>query len=134
MVVKDFCCDGCGTVAIDEWAPSGPARPICDCGTLMDLALTPPRVDLFRPFEVDVNGTVYRIDSLQKARVVERIAEQQTRNGEGQPHIFRALSQNHSNMDRNVFGEPPRPAFSTRNRRGLPFVSRLGFLKDRSDG
>lgn len=130
MVTKDFICEGCGTVALDEWAPSGPARPICDCGTMMDLELAPVRVGLWKPFDVEVNGTRYVIDSLQKARAVERIAEQQTRNGEGQPFIFRALSQEPSNMDRNVFGEPPHPSFSTRNRRGLPFVSRVGTGRD----
>jgi hypothetical protein len=125
-VLKDFTCDGCGAMARDVLAPAGPARPVCRCGTLMDVVYGRSlATDFLAPFAVEVNGTRYVVDSVQKARQIERIAEQQTRNGEGQPFIFRALSQDRSNQDENVFGPPPHPTFTTRNRRGQPFIGRI---------
>ena len=133
MVLKDFGCDDCGTVARDVLAPAGPARPVCDCGVLMDVVYS-AHVDLMAPVTVEVNGHTYLVDSLHKARAIERLAEQQTRNGEGAPFVFRALSQDHSNMDRNVFGDPPHPVFSTRTRRGLPLIGQIGWKKGQDDG
>lgn len=134
MVLKDFECDGCGVLERDVYAPAGPARPVCDCGTLMHI-IYPGRlhVDHFAPVDVEVNGTVYHLTSIHQARTIERIAEQQARNGEGQPYVFRDFSQDHSNRDRNVFGEPPHPQFSTRSRRGIPYVTRYGVGRD-TDG
>jgi hypothetical protein len=54
----------------------------------------------FRAFETtDGRGDPVQIDSLRKLRQVERESEVHTRNGEGQPLIFRRWAQGDSNKD-----------------------------------
>lgn len=54
----------------------------------------------FRAFTTtDGRGTPVHIDSLRKLRQVERESEVHTRNGEGQPMVFRRWAQDGSNRD-----------------------------------
>lgn len=45
------------------------------------------------------------VDSVHKLRQIEKDSEQRYRNGEGEPIRFRVYNQDHSNMDRNSFGD-----------------------------
>lgn len=79
----------------------------------------------FTAFETyDGRGNPVQIDSLSKARAVERESEQLARNKEGQQIAFRMFSQNESNQVDNTFGSTSkRVPFKTRNTRGVPFVT-----------
>jgi hypothetical protein len=70
----------------------------------------------FKAFEMyDGQNRKVTIDSTHKLRQVERESEQQARNGEGQPIVFRAWSQDRSNREVNTLGtgggERPDPAY-----------------------
>ena len=124
MPRNDYECPICNTVRRDV-VTVWPERPSC-CGVTMDWLPGGTCVDSFTPFEADVGDTSVLVTSLHQARTLEREAERATANQEGQPMIFRHLSQDRSNMDRNVFGPPPNQKFNTRDRRGNPYVVRKG--------
>lgn len=77
----------------------------------------------FKAYDVEVDGAVFRIDSIQAASKIERESMQRYRNGEGAPVVFRAFHQDSSNATVNVFGSPDFPKFSTRNRKGEPYIT-----------
>ena len=72
----------------------------------------------FQEFEVrDGQNHLVTVDSLAKLRKIERESEQQYRNGEGQPLVWRRYSQDPSNHDVSALhphwtgGEQPDPAW-----------------------
>lgn len=76
----------------------------------------------FAPVEVDLGSLgKHTIGSIQDADRLTRMAR-----GKGQEISLRAFENEPSNQDRNSMGENPQPKFSTRNRRGVPFVTRRG--------
>jgi hypothetical protein len=99
-------CEKCGVeYAIGDW-------PFCPHGRYGRATFTPIEVDL---------GTLgkHTIGSIQDADRLTKMAKER-----GQEISFRAFENNPSNQDRNSMGENPQPKFSTRNRRGVPFVTR----------
>lgn len=58
----------------------------------------------FTAFDVDVDGTPTRVDSLHTLRRIERESEQRYRNGEGAPLRFRMWNQDRTNKDVGSFG------------------------------
>ena len=124
MPNHDFRCPACQTILRDQYRSveqGGAAHPPrCPrCFVLMQWIIPRPRFDLrsdgegcsghtFQKFTVrDGQNHPVEIDSLHKLRQIERESEQQYRNGEGQPILFRGFAQDHSNMSTNLFGEPP---------------------------
>lgn len=105
-VRNDFLCERCGHYA-EYWATRATAPT--HCGQTMTWAPSrAPAVDAkepFHQFEVDVNGQRTRIGSLHDIRKVERQAEQQARNGEGQPMVWRDYSNDRSNFDRHTLAQ-----------------------------
>lgn len=127
MAWHDFLCAHCGTVLTNVDVPAAIGARLgapLHCGQptawipqvgRMDAACGPG----FQAFEVrDGQNNLVKVDSLHKLRTLERESEQQHKNGEGQPLVFRAYSQNRSNHDvhsldpqRFAGGEQPDPAW-----------------------
>jgi hypothetical protein len=88
----------------EHWC-DGTVRPT-HCGQTMTwMPSRPPAVDAREPFaqfSVDVNGQQVTVGSLHQMRQIERLSEQQHRNGEGQPMVWRDYSQDRSNTDRHT--------------------------------
>lgn len=118
-------CDECGKeLQVGEW-------PWCPHKS------TTSRAN-FKAYDIDIDGTIHHIDSIQTADRIEREAERRFRNGEGAPIAFRAFHQDHSNLDRNVYGETKQPkpsgrgAVRDRDSTGTPIIGNLrDFLKGR---
>ena len=78
----------------------------------------------FKPYEIEVNGKIERIDSIQSAMRVERESMQAYKEGRGQPVVLRAFHHDHdgAHYDQNSFGPPdvpnPRDFLGKRNRGG----------------
>lgn len=126
MAMHDFFCAACGQLLLDVDVPiaigaragaplhcGAPTTPIPGIGR-MDVGGV--KGASFRAFETtDGQNRTVLIDSLATLRRVERESEQQARNGEGQPIVFRAWSQDRSNRDRHTLasggGERPDPAY-----------------------
>lgn len=104
MPLHDFFCAVCGTVLVDRYVPvavtATAGAPIhCDRKTSW-IAAAPAvhygsvKTCAFKAFDTtDGYGRPVHIDSLAKLRKVEKESEQAYRNGEGQPLVFRAWSQ-----------------------------------------
>lgn len=124
MALHDFWCQVCGEVLLDVNVPidigAMKGAPLhCD----RPAAWIPQvgRMDAYEPFQRfearDGQNTRVTIDSLAKLRQVERESEQQYRNGEGQPLVWRHYSNDRSNRDVHALhptwhgGEAPDPAF-----------------------
>lgn len=107
-------CDSCGIILESgDW-------PFCPHGQYSQGRFTPVEVDLGK-------GRKETITNVLDARRLERESEKAVAEGKGQPIVFRAFSQDKSNYDKNSLGENPGPGkFSTRNRRGQPFVTVRG--------
>lgn len=105
-VRNDFKCLVCGYWA-EYWATRATAPS--HCGQTMEwFPSRAPAVDAkepFHQFDVDVNGERRTVGSLHEIRKIERQAEQQHRNGEGQPMVWRDYSQEHSNGDRHTLAK-----------------------------
>lgn len=80
---------------------------ICPCGAAMVFAPTCSAHDLFQNFEIDYGDGLKKISSLTELRRIEAESMKKFANGEGAPLIWRDLSQDHSNRDRNVFTGTP---------------------------
>lgn len=73
-------------------------------------------------YEVEVDGRIILIDSMQKADRIEREYAQM-----GKSIAFRVFHQDSSNLDRNSFADQdPRVRFRTHNSRGVPYVTHTG--------
>lgn len=110
MPRHDFWCDDCGQVIADHYVPvstrASDAAPACPtCGSPTTWIAAAPAVHYgsvktaaFKAFDTtDGRGNPVHIDSLRKLRQVEKQSEQDFRNGEGQPVVFRAWSQTKGN-------------------------------------
>jgi hypothetical protein len=101
--LNDYECAVCG-VWQEHWADDT-CRPT-HCGQPMVWAPSrPPAVDAYEPFQqftTDVNGVRTTIGSLSQLRQIERLTEQQARNGEGAPMVWRDYSNDRSNFDRHT--------------------------------
>jgi hypothetical protein len=101
-------CDVCGKeIHFGEWAYC-PHEPY--------------RQGRFTPVEVDLGKLgKHTIDGIQSADRLQKMAAEH-----GQQIVFRAFNNDPSNQDRNSLGENRQTDFKTRNRRGVPFISRRG--------
>lgn len=126
MALHDFWCQTCGQVLVDvnipialgarAGAPEHCGRPtawIPQVGR-MDASSGPG----FTAFTTrDGQNQEVVVDSLSKLRALERQSEQQYRNGEGQPLVWRRYSNDPSNHDRHSLhphwegGAQPDPAW-----------------------
>jgi hypothetical protein len=124
----DFWCQICGQVLVDINVPiavGATAGAPLHCGRKMNWIPAVARMDAssgpgFQEFEAhDGQNNKVVVDSLKKLRDIERTSEQQYRNGEGQPLVWRRWSQDSSNRDvhsldpaRFSGGERPDPAYT----------------------
>lgn len=108
MALHDYWCAVCGQLTPDVYRSvevGAQADPPLHCGKPMAWIPGIGRMDAscgpgFQAFDTyDGRNQKVRIDSLHKLRQVEREAEQASRNGEGQPMIFRRWAQDGSNRD-----------------------------------
>lgn len=108
MPLHDFWCQDCGTVLVDVYVPvavGASAGAPMHCGRKTSWVAAAPAVHYgsvktaaFKAFDTtDGRGNPVHIDSLAKLRKVEKESEEAFRNGEGQPMVFRAWSQNKGN-------------------------------------
>jgi hypothetical protein len=122
----DFFCGTCGQLLLDIHVPiaiGATAGAPVHCGAPTTPIPGIGRMDAggvkgasFKAFETtDGQNRKVLIDALATLRRIERESEQQARNGEGQPIVFRAWSQDRSNRDRHTLGtlsaERPDPAY-----------------------
>lgn len=128
MALHDFYCQTCGQVLVDVNVPIelGAVRGApqhCDRPAVWIPQVG--RMDAYEPFQKfetrDGQNTRVTVDSLAALRKIERESEQQYRNGEGQPLVWRAYSNDPSNKDVHALhpgwhgGEAPDPAFVTKH-------------------
>jgi hypothetical protein len=146
MARLDFVCPVCGFELRDRVAPAGTPPPVCaheqrltfHGAEVLAQATEPPAameilwsssaaVDAIHPFEYEHDdGTTETIRTIHRAREIEREAEDATAGGFGRPVVFRHLSQDRSNLDRNVFQDRhPQVAREKllQKRRGKPIIS-----------
>lgn len=124
MALHDFWCQVCGQVLVDVNVPIAigalKGAPL-HCGTPAAWIPQVGRMDAYEPFQEfearDGQNTLVTVDSLAKLRQIERDSEQQYRNGEGQPLVWRRYSNDASNQDVHALhpgwtgGEAPDPAW-----------------------
>lgn len=93
----------------------------------------------FEEFEIELDGQVHRITSLQDANRIERESMARynsfDKNGKrlGAPLVFRGFHQNYSNRDVNALkgvGQESQPMQAPRNSQGLP-LGRFGAVRRR---
>src|SRR5262245_6473061 len=124
MALHDFWCQVCGQVLIDVNVPiaiGAQAGAPLHCGRSTAWIPQVGRMDAYEPFQEfetrDGANNPVVVDSLHKLRQIERESEQQYRNGEGQPLVWRHYSNDRSNRDVHALhpkwqgGEAPDPAF-----------------------
>lgn len=132
MPLHDFYCPTCSTVHPDVYVPVAvgavAGAPVCACGARMVWIPAAPALHYgdvkgaaFHAFDTtDGRGQPVHIDSLRKLRQVEQESEVHTRNGEGQPMVFRRWAQDDSNRDQPTLskdytgGEQPTPTAARR--------------------
>ena len=112
----DYRCHVCGSIRRDVAVPVSegalahpPLCPACLCGgsaTKMTWIPNIGAIDAKEPFQrfetFDGRNQRVVVDSLQKLRQIEKESEQLYRNGEGQPIVFRAYSNDNSNKDQSA--------------------------------
>jgi hypothetical protein len=126
VALHDFWCQTCGQVLVDVNVPiaiGARAGAPAHCGRPTAWIPQVGRIDAscgpgFQEFETrDGQNNPVLIDSLKKLRDLERRSEQDYRNGEGQPIVFRRWAQDASNKDVHALhpgwtgGEAPDPAW-----------------------
>jgi len=117
--LHDYVCPVCAVVLRDIYRPvaqrASENPPLCLNGhvpTKMDWCPAVGAIDLqVRPFPVHIkqpDGSYREVEvtSIQQMRQIERETAQAAKNGEGEALSFRMWSQDHSNGDVNVFGDP----------------------------
>ena len=113
-VRNDFLCETCGHYG-EYWATRATAPS--HCGQTMVWA--PSRsaaVDAKESFHetfVESGGRRFKVDSLHAMRKIERETEQLSRNGEGQPLVWRDYSQTRSNFDQHTLAKNPLRSMDT---------------------
>lgn len=147
MARLDFVCSRCGAEIRDRVAPAGTPPPICSHSTLLTfhgaelpLSSTEPPGEMeilwtesastgfSQPitFEDD-DGTVRSFNSPEEVHRFERQTEREVAEGRRpRPFVFRELSQDRSNFDRNVFQHlHPQVAREKmlQKRRGKPIIT-----------
>lgn len=123
MPLHDFVCAPCHRYAVDVYVPiavgASHANLVCpDCGGALDWIPQVGAMDAkepFHQFEVDVAGQRRHVGSLHDIRKIEREAEQRSRNGEGQPLVWRDYSQNRSNFDSHTLAKNPLRSMDTQD-------------------
>src|SRR5262245_1900937 len=124
MALHDFWCEKCGQVLVDVNIPIDlgaiKGAPL-HCGQPATWIPQVGRMDAYEPFQEfearDGQNNLVTVDSLAKLRKIERESEQQFRNGEGQPIVWRRYSNDSSNKDVHALhpnwegGERPDPAW-----------------------
>ena len=125
MALHDYVCAVCGTWLRDVNVPisiGAQAGAPLHCGTRASWVPQVSFIDAKEPFQEfetrDGRNNLVVVDSLRKMRQLERESEQQYRDGEGQPLVFRRWSQDRSNQDVHAIsperfrgGEQPDPAY-----------------------
>lgn len=124
MALHDFFCQTCGQVLVDVNVPIaiGAMKGAPEhCGRPTAWIPQVGRMDAYEPFQEfearDGQNHLVTIDSLAKLRKIERESEQQFRDGEGQPLVWRRYANDASNKDVHALhprwtgGEQPDPAF-----------------------
>jgi hypothetical protein len=129
MALHDFFCQVCGQVLLDVNVPvaiGATAGAPAHCGKTTAWIPAVGAVDAYEPFQEfearDGQNHRVTVDSLRKLRTIERESEQQYRNGEGQPIVWRRWSQDASNRDVHTLdpdrfrgGQQPDPAWVKKN-------------------
>lgn len=128
MALHDFYCQDCGQVFTDVNVPAAigaTAGAPLHCGRPTAWIPQVGRMDAYEPFQEfearDGQNRPVLVDSLHKLRQVERASEQDYRNGEGQPLVWRSYSNDRSNRDVHALhpgwsgGEAPDPAWVRRH-------------------
>jgi hypothetical protein len=124
MALHDFWCQTCGQVLVDVNIPidlgAVKGAPL-HCGKPANWIPQVGRMDAYEPFQEfearDGQNRPVVVDSLHKLRQIERDSEQQYRNGEGQPLVWRSYSNDRSNRDVHALhptwygGDAPDPAW-----------------------
>lgn len=124
MALHDFWCQTCGQVFVDVNVPidlgAVKGAPL-HCGQPAAWIPQVGRMDAYEPFQefeaYDGQNRPVLVDSLTKLRKIERESEQQYRDGEGQPLVWRRYSNDNSNKDVHALhphwtgGEQPDPAW-----------------------
>jgi hypothetical protein len=122
MALHDFWCQVCGQVLVDVNVPiaiGARAGAPLHCDRRTSWIPQVGRMDAYEPFQEfetrDGQNRPVLIDSMKKIRDLERQSEQDYRNGEGQPLVFRRWSNDASNRDVHALhpgwtgGEAPDP-------------------------
>lgn len=106
VAFHDFWCQVCGQVLVDINVPiaiGATAGAPLHCGKPTAWIPQVGRMDAYEPFQrfdaVDGRNQPVVVDSLKKLRDIERSSEQDYRNGEGQPLVWRRYSNDNSNRD-----------------------------------
>ena len=138
MPLHDYRCPVDGTILRDQWrtAKEGAEAdlPLCQLcltsGSTQYMRPVPAvgAMDAKEPFQrfttYDGQNRPVVIDSLKKLREVEKQSEQQFRDGTGQPVVFRAYSNEPSNMDQSAlhknFDGGEQPTEESKRRFGSP--------------
>ena len=124
MALHDFWCQTCGQVLVDVNVPvaiGAQAGAPLHCGKPTAWIPQVGRMDAYEPFQefeaYDGKNQKVVVDSLRTLRRIERESEQQFKNGEGQPLVWRRYSNDDSNKDVHAIhphwsgGARPDPAF-----------------------
>lgn len=108
MALHDFWCAHCGRLYPDVNVPiaigATAGAPLChDCQRPTEWIPQIGAIDAREPFQefevYDGQNKPVLVESLRKLRQIEKESEQQARNGEGQPMVFRRWAQDSSNRD-----------------------------------
>jgi hypothetical protein len=119
MPLHDYYCRACGRLFADVAVPiavgAAAGAPVCrDCEQATEWIPQVGRMDAYEPFQAfstyDGQNRPVVVDSLTKLRRIERESEQQARNGEGQPMVWRRYAQDASNRDVPTLGPLEGPA------------------------
>lgn len=104
MPVHDYVCEPCDLLFPDEYHPSVHAILCCpSCSFPCEKSWHRDARPLFSPFTVDYGSGPTEITSLNQIREIERSSAAATRNDpKAQPYVFRAFSQDSSNLDVNT--------------------------------
>lgn len=133
MPRHDYRCPSCGRELRDQYRPvteGGSAHPpfctICQISMVwvVPVVANDLRSDSddphFKKFHVWDGDHRIEISSLSQMRTLERETAKKAADGIGQPLVFRAYSQDHSNLSVNTFGDGPseRPTDEAKRRFG----------------
>jgi hypothetical protein len=109
MVRHDFTCGVCDHTGT-YWAYA--SSPPEHCGQAMTWTPRPGSFAIdakepFHQFQTEIGGQMRNVGSLHDIRRIENEAEKRSRNGEGQPMVWRDYAQNSSNKDVHTLSSTP---------------------------